>query len=145
MKLKAKAKINAVDIAVIVLIVFVTVFACHRYLPKSGVSAKKCHIVYCLKVEGLSASFSDKISVGDKVLNFDDGAEIGTVSKISPDRPYGHTDESVLYVTVKSSAEDTDNGFLVNGTNISVGNRLQIRFPNLYCEAECIGAEADDS
>lgn len=156
MKNRQKIHINAVDITVIILMILAAVFAVHRYYPHSaGVETKQ--ISYCLRTDGLSPSLWEKISVGDKVFNFDDGSQIGTVSDLSSTPPGDGTppyddypsdsspsedgDGQHLYITVSASAEIGTGGFLVNGTSIGAGNTLKLRLPNLYCDAECISAE----
>ncbi len=145
---KDKPRINAVDIAVIVLLVLCAAFLIHRYYPSDPDAPEKFDIAFYLRIEGLSPSYSDKIKVGDKVMNFDDGAELGTVSDISsltPDSDPAEDDgPDILYVTVKATGERADEGFLVNGTNISVDNVIGLRFPDLYCESRCVGVKTVD-
>ena len=142
---KEKPRINAVDIAVIILLLLSAAFLLHRYYPSNPDAPEKFDIVFYLRIEGLSQSFSDKIKAGDKVMNFDDGAGLGTVSDISSLTPDSSLAEDegpdILYVTVKATAERADKGYLVNGTNISVGNEIGLRFPDLYCESRCVGVK----
>ena len=75
-----KAKFNIVDAAVLLIVITAILFAVYRYAPRNNDSDTESNIVFYLKIEDISSSFTDKISPGDKVLNFDDGSTLGTVS-----------------------------------------------------------------
>ena len=136
-----KAHFNAVDIAVI-LLVLLTAFLIYREYFLTDISGENaCTIVYYLKSADLDSGFSDKISQGDKVYNHGDGACLGKVSDISSVIQGKADGKNIVYITVRSDAEKDSDGFLVNGTNIRNGAVLKIRFPHLYCECECIGVK----
>lgn len=140
MEQKRRIHINAVDIAVIILMVLAVVFAVYRYYPRSDGTEMR-HISYYLRAGELSPSMQEKISVGDKVFNFDDGSQIGIVSGLSNVPPGGGAaDGQSFYITVSADAQKGNDGYVVSSTNISVGNKLKLRLPNLYCDAECIFA-----
>lgn len=145
MKKKNRLRPNAVDIAVIILLISAAVITVFRYKPDIGDAAPRYDIVYYLKIDSLSSDFKSNITVGDRVMNFDDGALLGTVYEISSSSPEGRNATETVYITVKTTAEEAGTGYLVNGINIHAGNTMQLRFPNLYCTAECIGVKIADS
>lgn len=139
-----KARFNVIDIAVLIIIIAVVGVTLLGYLSSLSADGTR-DIVFYLKLKDLSSDYSDSIRVGDKVFNHSDGSLIGTVTDISdtnPDAsPPGSDNGGALYISVKAQATKADKGFLVNGTNISAGNSLEVRFPHLFCEAKCVGVE----
>lgn len=154
MSAKRHKKFNIIDAAVIIVLLILAAVLVYAALSQLGVGTSGKTVRYVLETDILSSDYASKVAVGDGVYTYDGVQNIGTVSAVSlsPARHTGTDAEgnpvsseidgySVLYITVEAKMLSTPSGYAVGDTVVNVGRDLELRFPSLYCNAQCVSIE----
>ena len=109
-------------------------------------------VEYIIEIKDVRDELTDKISVGDKVVDTVGQLEIGVVEEIEYTKSYSYEldnetgtlviserpDHSNIIVTVSAKANVTDKGYDINGCVINVGKPVYARFPGFVEVSHCI-------
>ncbi len=153
---KTKHRFNFIDVLIIVAILATAAILVKIFIvdDKSEVQNKNAQIQYVIRTDMLSEEMTDNVAIGDVVFDYSSGKEIGYVTACDA-RGATYTGTSsdgtpvvseivgkkVLYITVEASATVYDDGYLVGGVSVRVGEKFGVMLPKLYCDVECIGIE----
>lgn len=120
-------------------------------LKSIGTAADRIPVEYVLEISPIDSTFTSKVVEGDGVFDHSTSQKIGTVNAVSASQAYYQgTDSqgapvsstmegsSILYITATTEAQKTSSGYFVGNCNISIGQEMEIRLPNLYANAKCI-------
>lgn len=155
-----RGKFNAIDLVIISLLVIITVLVILSSSVAQWFSSDEdVTLEYVVEVQGVSPELVDNVSVGDRVYTSDTKKYIGSVIRVENTIPHTifvydeKSDEIVekeigdkydLRITVVADARLKDDvGYTVDGRRISVGTKLDLRFPNLLCSGYCISLKED--
>ncbi|MBQ7671401.1 MAG: DUF4330 family protein [Clostridia bacterium] len=148
---KRKHKFNIIDAIVVLLIVAAVVFAVVKIVKNASDKTADVSLTFVMQTDMIPDELSDNVSVGDPIYDGATGRKIGEVTACDT-RPAQHTGSDTngtpvvsdvpgyktLYVTCSAICESGDDGYTVEGVQISSGRRYVLMFPSLYCEGECI-------
>ena len=146
---------NVVDAIVILLMVAVIVLAVVRIVKSSSETTSDISLTFVMQTDMIPDELSDNVSVGDAIYDGETGRKIGEVTACDT-RPAQHTGSDsngtpvvsdvpgykTLYVTCSAVSVYGEDGYTVEGVQISSGKRYVLMFPSLYCEGECISISA---
>ena len=118
----------------------------------TDVAPELTDVEYIIEIKEVKDELTDKISVGDWLVDSVGQIEIGVVEEIEYTRSYTYEldsatatlvvseypDHSNLIVTVSAKAKITDKGYEINGCVINVGKPVYARFPNFTGTGHCI-------
>ena len=152
---KRNHKFNVVDAIVILLMVAVIVLAVVRIVKSSSETTSDISLTFVMQTDMIPDELSDNVSVGDAIYDGETGRKIGEVTACDT-RPAQHTGSDsngtpvvsdvpgykTLYVTCSAVSVYGEDGYTVEGVQISSGKRYVLMFPSLYCEGECISISA---
>ena len=152
---KRNHKFNVVDAIVILLMVAVIVLAVVRIVKSSSETTSDVSLTFVMQTDMIPDELSDNVSVGDAIYDGETGRKIGEVTACDT-RPAQHTGSDsngtpvvsdvpgykTLYVTCSAVSVYGEDGYTVEGVQISSGKRYVLMFPSLYCEGECISISA---
>ena len=160
---KRKHGFNIIDVVVILLILAAVALTVRHFVKDTGPdgTAKITFVVQTLEssVEDMipeeSERFTGGVKVGDAVFDADTGVRIGTVTDCDS-RPAQFTAVAksgvevktpvdgfrTLTVTCEAEGKTDGDSFTVGGVPISSGKIYTLTFPDLWCRAECIFADA---
>lgn len=152
---KRNHKFNIVDAIVVLLIVAAVVFAVVRVVKNSSEKTSDVSLTFVIQTDKIPDELSDNVSVGDAIYDGATGRKIGEVTACDT-RPAQHTGSDsngtpvvsdvpgykTLYVTCSAVSVYGEDGYTVEGVQISSGKRYVLMFPSLYCEGECISISA---
>ncbi len=160
---KRKHRFNIIDVVAILLVAAAVAFAVWHFTRGGGAkgNVRVTFVMQTLedRIEDMipeeSERFSGGVAVGDAVFDADTGAVIGTVTDCDS-RQAQFTAVAAngvevktpvdgyrtLTVTCEADGVAGDGSFKVGGVVITAGKVYTLMFPNLWCRAECILAEA---
>lgn len=148
-----KRKPNIIDFVILLAVLAVLAAVVYRIVIHPG-GQEEIRIRYVLEVPEIQTDFCSKVAAENPVFAYTDEREIGIVTAVSTAPAYfkgtdkeGNPvytemeDRSILYVTIEADAIEMDTGYSVIGHTIQVGTTLEIQFPELYCQAQCISVD----
>ncbi len=147
-----KIKLNAVDIMIgVVFIIFALTFIFfynHRKVSISRAINQNDFIEVELLTQVIDNRFADNLKVGDKLMNHDERAIIGTVTEISvisdewilvsENNKISNTRGKVLKIKYVGNAIYNGNHYLLNDERMVIGEIYDYVSPLLEFSAECI-------
>ncbi len=154
---------NVIDFLLVLLILVLVATLVYVFLPMSvlrGLGSKTGRdIQYSIEISCVDEDFLDDIKENDTVIDSVTKNTIGTVTAVDYGLPYTEleydqensvgvlspiTGKYNVIVTISANAEfESGEGYLVSGTRIAVGEKLNVRFPGYVCEAYCISVPRD--
>lgn len=157
MNTKAKKRINIVDIIILVALIVLSGAVIFGFVKGIGTSGERTSVRYIIEVEPIDSDFVSKVTEGNGVYDHTTSQRIGTVRAVSSAQAYYKSFDakgsptsspmegsSTLYITVEADAVRSDAGYSVGSTVLSIGRRLELRFPGLYVDGKCVSIEALD-
>lgn len=152
---KRKHRFNIIDVLIIALLAFLVFLAVRGLSEEDKGKYKSVALRYVIRTDDIAEELSDNVSVGDGVFERETGKQIGKVvscdvrnSVYIGTSAEGNTVNTeipgyrCLYITVEADAENTGDGYSVEGIQISSGKKYTVMLPSLYCSTECINVEA---
>lgn len=150
-----RGKFNTIDLVIIsLLVIIVALIIISSSVPEWFSSDSDVTLRYELEVKDVPAELVGNVSVGDKVYTSNTGKLIGSVVSVENTVPhtvfvYDEASDGIVAkeipdrydvrITVVADARLKDGiGYTVDGQRISVGTRLDLRFPNFLCTGYCI-------
>lgn len=156
-KTKKKFRFNIVDVLIILAVVAVITLAVVLFGRFGAASENNTvKIEYVVQIPQVRSEISDKIKVGDTLIDSATKYNIGVVKSVEK-VPYTvkgvdmESSKQVLaeypehyYVRVTVQADATDHGsyYSIGGFRISAGLRIYTRFPDFVGEGFCISLHA---
>ncbi len=153
-KEKNKKRINVIDILIVAALLAALICTGFVMIRGIGSFGERVIVSYTVAIDPIDSDFVSKVTLGDKLYDYNTGEHIGTVRTVSDGQAYkksysegadprGSAIEgmSVLYITMTTEASKTDTGYSVGNTLLGIGRTLEMRFPNLYCVGECVSIE----
>lgn len=154
-------KINIIDIAVIVVLIFLVLVAVEYFTPISIFNRDEPEkvIEYTLEFDGVSSALAQSITAGDTARGSIGANSFGTVKAVDTQPQmkyiYDPATQSIvakelpldaygqrpvkLIVTLQASAAYSENmGYTVNGTRISIGTPVSVSFDGFSGNGNCI-------
>ncbi len=148
-----KRKPNIIDFVILLAVLAVLAAVVYGVVIHPG-GQEEVRIRYVLEVPEIQTEFCSKVVAEKPVFSYTDEREIGVVTAVSTAPTYfkgtdkeGNPvytemeDRSILYVTIEADALQTDTGYIIGGLTMQAGTSLTVRFPELYCEAQCINVD----
>ena len=160
---KRKFSFNIIDLLIIVFVVGVATAVYFLFFRGGGDAsaeqqdAESFKVRYVIRVDKLPAKFQDNVNdeEHEKFIDYATQCSIGTVisseretyyylgnDKISGEQVRTPDDDYVnLYITVEANATLVNNQYVINGTNMFVGKRIDAMLQNLFCSGTCISID----
>ena len=162
---KRKLRINFVDILILLVILAAVAVLVYVYAGKGKTEVQNVETVFLefvVEIPELNGSFTNLLTEGNPVEDAISRVKLGRVYSyenkefLSTDfdaennrevyKPVQNYDgENMenrglknLYITIHAEAVVTDHGYMVNGKQICVGEKLSLRFPDMYAVGYCI-------
>ena len=152
---KKRGGFNAVDLLIVLVLVgIIALFVVSNFVNKDT-AGETVEIEYVLLIEGVDEDFINKINVGDKAFDAFGDFLLGRVSAVDYTEHYAvyehdsesgeiiateYPDKYNVRVTLSSenaTFEDTV-GYSVSGRRVSVGGKVEVRFPSYAAEGYCV-------
>lgn len=168
---KRKLRINLMDILILIVILAALAVLVYVYVGRGKTDVQNVETVfleYVVEVPELDGSMANLLTEGDPAEDAVSRVKMGTVYSyenkefLSTDfdaennrevyKPVQNYDgENMenrglknLYITIHAEAVVTDRGYLVNGKQICVGDKMSLRFPDMYAVGFCINMRVLD-
>ncbi len=168
---KRKLRINLIDILILAVILAAAAVLVYVYAGIGRTDVQDVETVfleYVVEVPELEGSMANLLAQGDVAEDAISRVRLGTVYShenkefLSTDfdeennrevyKPVQNYDgENMenrglrnLYITIHAEAVVTDRGYMVNGKKIAVGDKLSLRFPDMYAVGFCINLRVLD-
>ena len=133
-----KARLNIIDILIILVVLAGVAFFAYKFMTAGGVSAPTDKVQIVFFEEECPDYVPEHTHVGDSVLDGSTNTYLGTVADIEVDESVTYTyndltSETTLghkegyvsaYITADCVGQLTDNGVVIDGTLYSVGHTL---------------------
>lgn len=160
---KTKVKFNLMDalillaIAVVaVLLLYIFVWSEERSID-SFTGTEPSHATYVIEVSDVPEEFSDKVKVGEKVIDSSTKTSLGAVQALETQDYYVTTlnlhegtqvlsrveDRINLYITIEADALMDGYTYTVGGTELYVGRLLYLSFTDFVCSGYCIALDVE--
>lgn len=158
---KRAGGVNILDVLIILCLLAVAALLFFVYSPLSLFSfrTEETDIIYSVRVYGVPSDYATNINVGDTVSDVD-GYELGRIaSAVEVEshtmyifdshgggvKPVIHPDLVDLIITVSATADENDNGYLVDGKRIAVEGRYNLLLPGFEGEGICISLSEENA
>lgn len=168
---KRKLRVNLMDILILIVILAAVAVLVYVYAGKSRTEVQDVETVfleYVVEVPELDGSYANLLTEGDPVEDAISRVHMGSVYSFENNeflmadfdaennkevyKPVQNYDgENMenrglknLYITIHAEAVVTDRGYLINGKQISVGDEMSLRMPDMYAVGYCINLRVLD-
>lgn len=144
-KQKKIRRFNLIDLLVILLVIALLAGGVYYFTSSERGGSDYIDLEFTILVKSVKSTHSDKVAVGDKLVETRELCELGFVTSVSispatlatVDRETGRIMNtavpgmSSMEVTVTAKALKSGDFYIVNGVPIRVGEQLFFRVPNL--------------
>ena len=146
MNQKVRRKINIIDILILIALLAALLVA-GMGIARGNKDGESVTVRYIIQVDSINNDYISKLAAKNSIYDHNTSSKIGTVTAVSHSKAYYENSESpiegysVLYITAEAQAIKTDTGYAVGSTIINIGRKMELRFPNLYCQGKCVSIE----
>ncbi len=146
---------NFIDVILLILILssvlVLTYFFKERRIVVSNPNTS-AQITYKIEIPQLREEFRNLIEIGDSIYDSESMLNIGEVTDVSYTQSYyvgidkelgkeiksPYPSSISMTVTVKAQAQKTDSGYLLNGSELFIGDSISFRVPDFTGTGVCV-------
>ena len=158
-KAKKAFGFNLIDVIVLLALLAVIFGIVYYFFMRDEKSGEESFVLeYVIETKELPDEFSGYVKKGDRLMSGDGKVFLGEVTAAEYEQATvtvfdGETGEQIsspypghanLYITVRGTAEHSDGGYRIDGTDIFVGSEISYRVPDFSGVGKCVSMKVTE-